>query len=237
MNKLVKNKIRTFAKRLKIINHLGGKCKICGDKNPFHLVCHHIVGKECKVSEMILLRWSKIKKEIEKCELLCENCHQELHYNENSKTIVDFSRRKDKIIYLEYKGTKCERCGYDKCEASLCFHHKCAETKKFSIGALSERIKSLSEVKQYIIEELNKCEVICRNCHVEEHTDTDFFNKYEDEILYKVIVIGSKEKQKKLPREEVYKMYDSGMMQKDIAKHFNASNGTISDILKPYKKK
>jgi len=32
-------------------------------------------------------------------------------------------------------------------------------------------------------------------------------------------------------------MYDDGMKQVEIAKHFNASNGTISDILKEYKKK
>lgn len=41
--------------------------------------------------------------------------------------------------------------------------------------------------------------------------------------------------QKKINREEVYKMYDDGFSQKDISLYFDSSMGTISDILKPYK--
>lgn len=77
--------------------------------------------------------------------------------------------------------------------------------------------------------------MICRNCHFEEHTDVDFFNKYKKEIYDKVI--NFKEVQKELPKEEIYKMYDNGMKQIEISKHFNASKGAISGILKLYKKK
>lgn len=78
--------------------------------------------------------------------------------------------------------------------------------------------------------ELDKCDLLCANCHVIEHVDIEFYNKNIDLIINKSKNI--KEIQGKINREEVYKMLDSGMKQKDIAKHFNASNGTISDIKK-----
>lgn len=233
MNKNSWQKIDRYAKKIKSINYLGGKCKMCGDNNIHHLVFHHINNdKEFEISTLKSNRWSKIKEELKKCELLCDNCHQELHYDENATD----NRRKSKLIYLEYKGVKCKSCGYDKCEASLSFHHLDPDTKKFCIGNLNERINSLSEIKDYIIDELDKCEIICRNCHREKHTDIDFFNEYKEQIYERIKNIeNNKEKQAKIPRKEVYKMFDYGMLQKDIAIYFNASNGTISDILKPYK--
>lgn len=65
---------------------------------------------------------------------------------------------------LEYKGNKCERCGYSKCSQALDFHHKNPNEKDFS---LSDRdiILNWSEIKQ----EIDKCELLCANCHREEH--------------------------------------------------------------------
>jgi hypothetical protein len=228
--KLIETKIRDFSKKIKIIKYLGGKCKKCGNDNIFHLVCHHLENKEIPVSKLIRLSWSKIKEEIEKCELLCENCHQELHYIERGKTIKDDSRRKDKLIYLEYKGIKCERCGYDRCEASLSFHHKDPKLKSFDIGSLSERINSLSEVKDYIIKELDKCEVICRNCHLEEHKDIDFFNKYKEDIYYKVENL--RKISRKVDRNKIKELYNKGLNNKQIAKELKCARNTISEITK-----
>jgi hypothetical protein len=27
-------------------------------------------------------------------------------------------------LFVEYKGGKCQKCGYDKCERALTFHHR-----------------------------------------------------------------------------------------------------------------
>ena len=232
MNKTEWTKINKWSKKIRAINHLGGKCKICGNNNIFHLCFHHIceIEKDFQIGEKINLKWSKLLKEIEKCDLLCENCHQELHYLERGKTIKDDSRRKDKVIYLEYSGSKCERCGYNKCESSLSFHHKEPMNKSFDIGSLSKRLDNINELDTYITEELDKCDVICRNCHIENHCDIDFFNKFKEQIYHKVN--NFKEISQKLNREEVYKKFDSGMKQIEISKFFNVDRSTICCIIK-----
>ena len=69
--------------RMKAINHLGGKCIKCGyDKYPEVLEFHHKdpSQKEFNVSRKGHCRsWERVKKEIEKCDLLCANCHREIH--------------------------------------------------------------------------------------------------------------------------------------------------------------
>ena len=72
--------------KIKAVNYLGGKCSRCGyDKCLKALDFHHKEGKRKKtISQMIYkthpYRWEVIKKELNKCELLCANCHRELHY-------------------------------------------------------------------------------------------------------------------------------------------------------------
>lgn len=66
---------------------------------------------------------------------------------------------------LEYLGSKCSRCGYNKCVTALEFHHKDGSEKEFGI---SDRDIVLDWIK--IKQELDKCEVLCANCHREEHS-------------------------------------------------------------------
>ena len=230
--KIINQKILRYVKKIKSINQLGGRCEICGENNIFKLTFHHknVNDKEFEFSSLGKdKRWSVLKKELEKCNLLCQNCHRELHY----KVISLDKRRNDKLIYLEYSGGECVKCGYNKCPSSLTFHHKDPEEKDFSIGSLSERINSIYELSERIKNEIDKCDLLCANCHVLEHSDIDFFNENKDLIEKKVD--SYKEIQKKINREEVYKMYDDGFSQKDISLYFDSSMGTISDILKPYK--
>lgn len=69
---------------------------------------------------------------------------------------------KEKLV--EYKGGKCERCGYDKCISALEFHHLNPEEKEFGIGA-SGATRSLERMKA----ETDKCILLCCNCHRELH--------------------------------------------------------------------
>jgi len=72
-------------------------------------------------------------------------------------------QKKTKQLAVEYKGGKCIKCGYNKCLAALEFHHINPNTKDKdyfnSRGGLSESLKS----------ELDKCVLLCANCHREEH--------------------------------------------------------------------
>lgn len=69
--------------RLKAIEHLGGKCIKCGYKKyPEVLEFHHRdpSKKDFNVSSKGHCRsWQRVEKEIEKCDLLCANCHREVH--------------------------------------------------------------------------------------------------------------------------------------------------------------
>lgn len=73
--------------RLQAIAHTGGKCIICGYcKYPGVLEFHHRnpSQKDFNVSKKGHCRsWERVRKEIEKCDLLCANCHREIHVELN----------------------------------------------------------------------------------------------------------------------------------------------------------
>ena len=73
--------------------------------------------------------------------------------------------RKIKLECLEYKGGKCQKCGYDKCQAALDFHHRNPEEKDFSIC----KKYGCKNMNDRIKKELDKCDLLCANCHREEH--------------------------------------------------------------------
>ena len=126
MDKRKSAKILKFAKKYKAIQYLGGCCVSCGENNQFKLTFHHIDinDKEFEYGDYDDRRWTDLKDELNKCELLCQNCHREKHYNENRILKYGIERRTNKLIYLEYSGSKCVKCGYDKCPSSLTFHHR-----------------------------------------------------------------------------------------------------------------
>lgn len=73
------------------------------------------------------------------------------------------TQRQAKERAIEYKGGKCEKCGYDKCHAALEFHHLDPNEKDFAIS------KSRFTVFDNIKKELDKCILVCANCHREIH--------------------------------------------------------------------
>lgn len=75
------------------------------------------------------------------------------------------SRRELKLKAIEYKGGCCESCQYSKCIAALSFHHRDPSKKDFGISRL---ISTMSW--DTIVEELDKCTLLCLNCHTEVHS-------------------------------------------------------------------
>jgi hypothetical protein len=71
-------------------------------------------------------------------------------------------RKTTKELCVEYKGGKCEICGYKKCFNALEFHHISDLEKDFSI---SEKQSFDNNMKN----ELDKCVLVCANCHREIH--------------------------------------------------------------------
>ncbi len=77
------------------------------------------------------------------------------------------------------KGGKCEKCGYNKNLAAFDFHHKDPKTKKFQ---LDQRTLSNCSM-EVIIEEFNKCDVYCSNCHREHHFPNLTIEDIEKKIM------------------------------------------------------
>ena len=73
-------------------------------------------------------------------------------------------RRKIRQMAVEYKGGHCELCGYDRCIDALEFHHNDLAKKKFGISD-----KGYTRSWKRVMEELDKCMMICANCHRELH--------------------------------------------------------------------
>jgi 5-methylcytosine-specific restriction endonuclease McrA len=73
-------------------------------------------------------------------------------------------RRKLRDMARELKGNKCAICGYNKCSKALTFHHLDPKEKSFG---LSER--GLTRSWEKIKKEIDKCVLLCANCHTEVH--------------------------------------------------------------------
>jgi len=65
---------------------------------------------------------------------------------------------------VEYKGNKCEICGYDRYAEALEFHHNDLPKKEFGISE-----KGYTRSWKKVMEELDKCIMVCANCHRELH--------------------------------------------------------------------
>lgn len=70
-------------------------------------------------------------------------------------------RRKVKQMAIEYKGGKCQICGYNKYQGALEFHHINGK-KEFGIGD-----KGYTRSWESTKSELDKCILVCANCHRE----------------------------------------------------------------------
>ena len=74
-------KYRQTAKE-KLVEYKGGKCKYCGyNKCTQALDFHHIDPgeKDFTISNYQYLKWETLLKEVDKCVLVCANCHREIH--------------------------------------------------------------------------------------------------------------------------------------------------------------
>lgn len=70
-----------------------------------------------------------------------------------------------KLRLIAPKGSKCQHCGYRKNHAALTFHHRVPADKVFEIDVRACANRSW----EVLIVEAAKCDLLCFNCHMEEH--------------------------------------------------------------------
>jgi len=71
-------------------------------------------------------------------------------------------RHKIKSMSIEYKGGKCQVCSYMKYNGALELHHVDKTNKSFGIGE-----KGYTRSWKIVKAELDKCVLLCANCHRE----------------------------------------------------------------------
>lgn len=72
-----------------------------------------------------------------------------------------------KVKAANYLGGRCQRCGYNSCFKALTFHHRVSTEKSFTVSQMLDRAWGILRA------ELDKCDLLCFNCHMEEHCDLD----------------------------------------------------------------
>jgi len=135
----------------------------------------------------------------------CKICNKEYDYVPGtgcSKNLCHSCRvvartKRLKKEAVEYKGGKCSICGYNKCLSALDFHHVNPEEKEINFSNAWNKTS-----KEKIKQEIDKCILVCSNCHREIH-DKDFIplEEYEKYIFHP----SDKKKQRKQELENIAK--------------------------------
>ena len=94
------------------------------------------------------------------------NCKNKSANHKYQNYVTQQSRGlKRKLELIAKFGSKCKKCGYSKNYSALSFHHINPLTKKFGLD-----LRACSNHNwQLLLEEANKCELLCLNCHAETH--------------------------------------------------------------------
>ena len=97
------------------------------------------------------------------CSLACKNSWTN---NKHQNYVAQQKRgKRRRQLLIQLKGGCCEICGYNKNQAALSFHHLDASTKSFQIDIR----KCSNGTWQRLLEEAQKCQLLCLNCHAEIH--------------------------------------------------------------------
>lgn len=136
---------------------------------------------------------------------------------------------------VKYKGGKCEICGYNKCYAALEFHHKDPNEKDFGLASKGYT-RNIEECKK----EVDKCILVCANCHREIHDEINKKNifgnvqTYEEKIINDMSYTRYNRKRSKISidKEYVLSLINENYTQKEISKILNISWATLKRFLK-----
>lgn len=98
--------------------------------------------------------------------------------------------KRQKIKAVDYLGGECEICKYNKCLSSMVFHHKNPLLKNFNLNGTG-LCKSWDKVQK----ELDKCMLLCANCHFEIHDQED-----------KIVMLDKKKKETKYHKKLIHQI-------------------------------
>lgn len=134
------------------------------------------------------------------------NCEEKRRYGyiSCSRECENQIRINNRTQALEYLGGRCKRCGSDENTSTLQFHHLDPCDKRYSI------CRGLHKGFNFIQSELNKCILLCLNCHETIHAIKDsnyfiinnYFFSYKFENLDKNLGIDNNDECTKINLEK-----------------------------------
>lgn len=106
---------------------------------------------------------------------ICRLCNKKFrHYGKQKRQTnrcgacnTKIRRFRAKAAAIKFLGEKCVKCGWQGNQAALQFHHTDPNEKDFIIGSVAN--KSWDSIKK----EMQKCILLCANCHSIEHSTKD----------------------------------------------------------------
>lgn len=167
-------------------------CGSCDEEDSRCLDYHHCdtTEKTAAVNQLVTYGASKerIREELTRCLVLCANCHREEHAEDHEPTFeitfrdkslepvrkrkpsefAELTPRERRRLWVDqYKQQRgCNRCGHDTA-ASLVLHH----VEDGEKGQAVSRLISDGYGPARIRRELNRCKVLCSNCHRKQHRE------------------------------------------------------------------
>ncbi len=118
-------------------------------------------------------------KDPEKRKEYCRQYHKKW-YNDNKVKVLQkrkIVRKDNREWYHQYKeDLKCCKCGFDH-PAALEFHHRDREDKEMNIASMLSAKSSIESIKK----EIEKCDILCGNCHRILHWEEKQTNHTDDE--------------------------------------------------------
>jgi len=164
----MKNSTATLAKRNELRKHW--RQTIDPDSFPHEI---ERVCRDCK--QLKMCRWSSSFTQTGSPEYKtrCDDCHNkylnDLRKAKRPRVTSQALDRKylAKKRCVDYLGGQCVRCGYDRCIKAMTFHHRDPVGKEFTVSQMLDRAWEVLRA------ELDKCDLLCFNCHMEEHCGLD----------------------------------------------------------------
>lgn len=134
--------------KLRLIEYKGGKCARCGyNKSIPH--CYDFHHQNPKEKEFGIggksFSYEKLKKEVDKCILLCKICHAELHWEECQKNRIDRMEKLPHVPRLQNKICICEKSFKPKTSkqkfcSPLCSHNSTRKVERPCAELLAKEI-------------------------------------------------------------------------------------------------